>query len=202
LAKRAQDQAIRFSTADYRGILRVLDVERFLNTLTPGHRPRQGLRLRPAAGAAELTRPRRHPGGLPTIACRVGAMMTRCMQAADTRRDQPVRSVMTMKHFEFDQLHVQRSELEHEVRTGHLAVIIGAQGPVCLAVPFDELLLKLGVNLSLALKLFDEEVIPLGKAAQLAGMPLAAFMEHLRAQGMPVARPAPGELEEELARFG
>jgi len=111
-------------------------------------------------------------------------------------------SVMIMKHFDIDRLHEQRSDLEHEARTGHLAVISDAQGPVCLAVPFDELLLRLGVNRDLAVKLYDEEVISLGKAAQLAGMPLAAFMEHLHAQGIPVARPAPGELEEELARFG
>lgn len=84
-----------------------------------------------------------------------------------------------MKHFDIDQLHEQRSALEREAQTGHLAVISDAQGPDCLAVPFDELLLKLGVNLDLAVKRFDEEVISLGKAAQLAGMPLAAFMEHL-----------------------
>jgi predicted HTH domain antitoxin len=110
--------------------------------------------------------------------------------------------VMIMKHFDIDRLHEQRSDLEHEARTGHLAVISDAQGPVCLAVPFDELLLRLGVNRDLAVKLYDEEVISLGKASQLARMPLAAFMEHLHAQGIPVARPAPGELEEELARFG
>jgi CRISPR system Cascade subunit CasE len=39
LAKRGQDQAIRFSTLDYQGILRVLDVERFLDALTHGIGP-------------------------------------------------------------------------------------------------------------------------------------------------------------------
>jgi predicted HTH domain antitoxin len=57
-------------------------------------------------------------------------------------------------------------------------------------------------RLDLAVKLFDEEAISLGKASRLAGMPPAAFMDHLRSLGIPVARPAPGELEEELTRFG
>jgi len=57
-------------------------------------------------------------------------------------------------------------------------------------------------RLDIAVKLFDEEAISLGKASRLAGMPPAAFMDHLRSLGIPVARPAPGELEEELTRFG
>jgi predicted HTH domain antitoxin len=57
-------------------------------------------------------------------------------------------------------------------------------------------------RLDLAVKLFDQEAISLGKASRLAGMPPAAFMDHLRSLGIPVARPAPGELEQELARFG
>ena len=111
-------------------------------------------------------------------------------------------SVVTVKHFDIDHLHEQRADLEREARTGRLAVISSEEGPVCVAVPFDDLLLKFGVNLDLAVKLFDEEVISLGKASQLAGIPLAAFMDHLRTLGIPVARPAPGELEQELARFG
>jgi hypothetical protein len=110
--------------------------------------------------------------------------------------------VIIMKHFDIDHLHAQRAELEREARTGRLALISSDTGPVCVAVPFDDLLLKLGVNVDLAVKLFDEQVISLGKAAQLAAMPLATFIEHLRALEIPVARPAPGEVEQELARFG
>ena len=47
------------------------------------------------------------------------------------------------------------------------------------------------------MKLFEEELISLSMRAQMAGLPLAAFMQHLHAQGIPVARPAPVELEEE-----
>jgi predicted HTH domain antitoxin len=71
-----------------------------------------------------------------------------------------------------------------------------------LAFPFDELLLKCGVNVDLAVHLFDTETISLGQAAKLAGMPLPVFMDHLKHAGVPVARPRPAELEQELAAFG
>ena len=39
LSKRGQDHAIRFSTLDYQGVLRVVDVDRFLTTLANGIGP-------------------------------------------------------------------------------------------------------------------------------------------------------------------
>ena len=51
--------------------------------------------------------------------------------------------------------------------------------PIFMVVPFDEILVREGVNVALAIKLFDEETISLGKAARLAGMSVVEFMDCL-----------------------
>lgn len=94
------------------------------------------------------------------------------------------------------------ADLTREAQAGRITVATNEDGPLFLAVPFDELLLKYGVNVDLAVKLLDAETISLGKAAKLAGMPLPVFMDHLKQAGVPIARAQPGELEQELATFG
>lgn len=71
-----------------------------------------------------------------------------------------------------------------------------------MAVPFDDAVLKSGVHVVVVVKLFDEEHISLGKAARMADMSVAEFMEHLASLNIPVARPKQKELEQELAAFG
>lgn len=58
------------------------------------------------------------------------------------------------------------------------------------------------MNVALAIKLFDEETISLGKATRIAGMSVVEFMDSLAALHISVARPLPGELEEEFESFG
>ena len=67
-----------------------------------------------------------------------------------------------------------------------------------MAVPFDEMILKSGLIVDLAIKLFDEEAISLGRAAEIARMNRIDFMNLLGNMGIPVVRYSPGELEEEL----
>ena len=50
-------------------------------------------------------------------------------------------------------------------------------------------------------RLLDEEPISMCKAARLADMSVAEFMDHLAHLHIPVARPRPGELKRELASF-
>jgi predicted HTH domain antitoxin len=52
----------------------------------------------------------------------------------------------------------------------------------------DKLLNEPGVRLALATALYSSESLSLGKAAKLAGMALAEFMQHLSRQGLPVVR--------------
>ena len=63
-----------------------------------------------------------------------------------------------------------------------------------------ELLLKYGVNIALAIKLFDEEAVSLGTAARLAEMSLSSFIDLLGRMHIPIARYESGEIEKELDR--
>jgi len=106
-----------------------------------------------------------------------------------------------MQTFTIRDLRDRTGELVHDAEAGKLSVITKHGRPVFVAVPFDENLLKNGVGVSLAVRLFDEESISLGKAARLAAMSVVEFMELLAQLRIPVARPRPGELESELASF-
>lgn len=106
-----------------------------------------------------------------------------------------------MQTFTIRDLRDRTGELVRDAEAGKLSIVTKHGQPVFVAVPFNENLLKNGVNLALAVHLFDEESISLGKAARLAGLSVVAFMEHLAQLHIPVARPRPGELESELASF-
>jgi predicted HTH domain antitoxin len=68
-------------------------------------------------------------------------------------------------------------------------------------MPFDEAMLRAGVRVALAVKLFDDEVLSLGKAAKLAGVSQSEFINHLGALKIPLARYGADELAQEVAAF-
>ena len=107
-----------------------------------------------------------------------------------------------MHTFTIRDLRDRTGELVRDAEAGKISIVTKHGQPVFVAVPFDENLLKSGVNVALAVKLFDEEAISLGKAARLAGMSHSEFIDLLGSMGIPVARYAPGELEKELEAFG
>ena len=55
--------------------------------------------------------------------------------------------------------------------------------------------------MALAVKLFDDEVVSVGKAAKLAGMSQSEFIDHLGALKIPVVRYGKEELGKELSAF-
>lgn len=107
-----------------------------------------------------------------------------------------------MQTFTIRDLRDRTGELVRDAEAGKLSLVTKHGQPVFVAVPFDETLLKSGVNVALAVKLFDEEAISQGKAARLAGMSLLEFIDLLGRMHIPVARYEPGELEKELESFG
>lgn len=107
-----------------------------------------------------------------------------------------------MQTFTIRDLRDRTGELVRDAEAGKLSLVTKHGQPVFVAVPFDETLLKSGVNVALAVKLFDEETISLGKAARLAGMSLSEFIDLLGSMQIPVVRYEPGELEKELDSFG
>ena len=106
-----------------------------------------------------------------------------------------------MQTFTIRDLRDRTGEIVRDAEAGKLSVVTKHGQPVFVAVPFDENLLKNGVNLALAVHLFDEESISLGKASRLGGLSVVEFMDHLALLHIPVARPRSGELESELASF-
>ena len=58
-----------------------------------------------------------------------------------------------------------------------------------------------GGLVALAVKLFDGDVVSIGKAAKLAGMPQSEFIDHLGALKIPVVRYGKEELQREWVAF-
>ena len=71
-----------------------------------------------------------------------------------------------------------------------------------LSVPFDDALLQQGVHVDIAVKLFEDGVITLAKAAKIAKMPVASFMEKLAALDVVVVDQTREELLEDLDGLG
>ena len=107
-----------------------------------------------------------------------------------------------MQTFTIRDLRDRTGDLVRDAEAGKLSVVTKHGHPVFVAVPFDECLVKNGISVALAIKLFDDELISLSKAARFAGMDVLTFMEQLARMNIPVARPREGELERELAAFG
>lgn len=106
-----------------------------------------------------------------------------------------------MRTFTIRDLRDRTSELVRDAEAGELSIVTKHGQPVFIAVPFDESLLKSGVNAALAVRLFDESRISLGQAVKLAGVSHSGFIDLLGSLRIPVARPEPGEIEQELAEF-
>lgn len=106
-----------------------------------------------------------------------------------------------MDAFTIRDLRERTGELIRDAEEGRLSIVTKHGQPVFVAVPFDETLLKAGVGVALAVKLFDDEVVSLGKAAKLAGMPQGEFIDYLGALKIPVVRYGKDELQQELTAF-
>nr|WP_279538414.1 UPF0175 family protein [Pseudomaricurvus alcaniphilus] len=74
--------------------------------------------------------------------------------------------------------------------------------PVSLALPFNDDLLKAGIHVNLALKLYEENVLTLTKAAKLALMSVEAFMELIANLDIVVVDQSAEELASDLDSLG
>ena len=103
-----------------------------------------------------------------------------------------------METFSIRDLRERTGELVREAEAGHLSIVAKHGRPLFITVPMDEHLLKEGVAVALAVRLFAEKVISLGKAAKLARLPIEDFIARLGAMGIPAVDYPPEELDEEL----
>lgn len=90
-------------------------------------------------------------------------------------------------------------KLIKDAEQGRLAVITKHGRPTILAVPFDEKLLELGLQRTLALRLLEKQHLTLAQAAKLAAVSVEDFMALAGAAGVVVVDYPPEELEAEMA---
>ncbi len=108
---------------------------------------------------------------------------------------------MTVGTFSVRDLRERVGELTRDAESGRLALVTKRGRPLFVAVPFTEELLTEGVGFSLAMLLYREGVVTGARAATLAGMGLAEFLEEASNLGNPVVDYPPEELTEELKRL-
>ncbi len=89
-----------------------------------------------------------------------------------------------------------------EADSGRVAIVTKDGRPLFLAVPYDERLAKEEVHVAVAVRLYESEVISLGKAAGIAGLSLSEFIDRLGAVNIPVIRYPAEDLKREIAEFG
>lgn len=103
-----------------------------------------------------------------------------------------------MQTFSIRDLRERSGELSREAEAGRPSLITKRGEPILVALPFTAALLDSGVKVALAEYLFKENILSLGKAARIAGMPYVLFSEHLSRMGIPVVDYPQEELEDEL----
>ena len=103
-----------------------------------------------------------------------------------------------METFSIRDLRERTGELVRTAESGMLSVVAKHGQPVFVAVPFDEHLVASGVNVAMAVKLFQDRVISLGKAAKFAAMSKLQFVEVLGAMGVAAVDYPASELDDEL----
>lgn len=109
---------------------------------------------------------------------------------------------MAMESFSVRDLRERTGELVRNAEQGKLAVVAKHGHPLFVAVPLDEELLRSGIGVALAIKLFEERTLSLGKAAKLAGLSYEEFVEQLATIGIPAVDYAAEDLDAELAAIG
>lgn len=107
-----------------------------------------------------------------------------------------------MESFIIRDLRERTGELVRNAEQGKLAVVAKHGHPLFVAVPLDEQLLRSGVGVALAVKLFQDGTLSLGRSAKLAGLSYEAFVEQLAAIGIPAVDYLPDDLDAEVTAVG
>lgn len=103
-----------------------------------------------------------------------------------------------MQTFSIRDLRERSGALSKAAEHGDLSLVTRHGHPLFISVPFSSELVEQGVHRVLAIKLFKEGDISLGKAAKLAKMPIAEFSEYLSEIGIPVVDFSKDEFDQEM----
>lgn len=88
-----------------------------------------------------------------------------------------------------------------QAEAGSISIITRNGTPLTVNIPFDDTLVKLGAHKALAVKLYQEGVLTLNKAARLAEMPMDKFIAVLGAAGISVFGYGTDDVQGELDKF-
>ena len=102
-----------------------------------------------------------------------------------------------MQSFAVRDLREHTGELVRNAESGHCSVVSKHGKPLFVALPFDDALLQVGVNIALADKLVHSGELSVGAGAKLAAMPYAAYLQHLGSTGYSMLEDA--DVDHELA---
>jgi predicted HTH domain antitoxin len=103
-----------------------------------------------------------------------------------------------MEHFGIRELRNNIGRYAAEAEAGSISIISKNGSPLTVNIPFDSTLISLGVNKSMAVKLYNEGVLTLAKAAKLSAMTMDDFISLLGAAGISVMGYDSRELGEEF----
>ncbi len=106
-----------------------------------------------------------------------------------------------MDTFTVRDLRERTGTLIHDAEEGKLSLVTKRGQPVFLAVPFNEELINTGLKTVLAISLYKEGILTLGKAAKLACHSVESFIEKLGNLGIAAVNYSANELTEELRGF-
>jgi prevent-host-death family protein len=104
--------------------------------------------------------------------------------------------------FSIRDLRERTGELVRTAEAGQLSVVAKHGQPVFVAVPFSQALLANGVNVALAIGLYQAHLLSMERAAKVAGLATESFMDCLGNFGIPVIDYDPAELSRELEVLG
>jgi prevent-host-death family protein len=88
--------------------------------------------------------------------------------------------------------------LMKDAEAGEIALITKRGKPTVMAIPFDKKLLSLGVNRSLALKLYEQKLTTLLQSAKIADVSVYDFLDMLKITDISVVDYSADELNSEM----
>ncbi|MBP6095126.1 MAG: UPF0175 family protein [Methyloversatilis sp.] len=106
-----------------------------------------------------------------------------------------------MKTFTARSLKRHAHKLVQRAQDGRLSVVMNNGSPAFVAVPFDAGVLREDTVTALAMRLFDEERVSLGKAARMAKLSVGEMTDALGRHGIAVIRTGADELQRSLEEF-
>lgn len=103
-----------------------------------------------------------------------------------------------MQNFSVRDLREHTGEIIHSAEAGHLAIVTKHSKPVFIAVPFNDVLIENGIHIAIAIEMYRERIISLGKAAKIAKCSIEEMIEKMAAFDIVVVDYDQKELEDEL----